>query len=247
MKRPRLLVEALELYRLPRVAIEMSGDERCRLSYETFTRRHKRWRVIQNKAWGHALLQIPEQFDDYLRDPRRSHLRKQVNRARRAGYTFDRVDPRTRLDEIMDIHRSAQARQGRPMHPDYFDEAKVRRFFEGSAEVFGVYDSAGHLRAYFAFRICGPLACGERVLGHADHLDQGIMYLLFAEVVRGLSRTRAAAGGPERLAYDMFSGASPGMRQFKRWIGFESYRVSWSWRDQTGRDVGASPPEPPSE
>lgn len=241
MKRPRLLADALELYRLPRLAIEMSGDERCRLLYQSFTRRHGRWRVIQNKAWGVALLPVPERFEDYLRDPRRSHMRKQMNRARRAGYTFGRVDPHEHLGEILDIHRSAQERQGRPMHPDYMDELKVRQYFEGSAEVFGVFDAAGQLRAYRGLRTCGPVACGERVLGHADHLDKGIMYLLFTEVIRELSRTRAASGGPDWLAYDMFSGASTGMRQFKQWIGFESYRVSWSWREQAQGSVGSAP------
>jgi len=29
----------------------------------------------------------------------------------------------------------------------------------------------------------------------------------------------------------MFTGAELGMRQFKRWIGCEPYRVSWVWRD----------------
>ena len=243
MKRPRLLTEALELYRLPRVAIEMSGDEPCRVWYEICTRRHRRWRVIQNKAWGAALLQIPEHFDDFLRGPRRSQLRREMNRALRYGYTFDRVDPATRLDEIMDIHRSAQERQGRPMHPDYLDQEKVRRFLERSAEWFGVFDSAGHLRAYFGFRICGCVATCERVLGHADHLDSGIMYLLQAGVTRELSLTRVATGGPDWLFYDMFSGASPGLRQFKRWTGFEPYRVSWSWRERAGDGLGVARPE----
>jgi len=243
VKRPRLLTEALELYRLPRVAIEMSGDEPCRVWYEICTRRHRRWRVIQNKAWGAALLQIPEHFDDFLRGPRRSQLRREMNRALRYGYTFDRVDPATRLDEIMDIHRSAQERQGRPMHPDYLDQEKVRRFLERSAEWSGVFDSAGHLRAYFGFRICGCVATCERVLGHADHLDSGIMYLLQAGVTRELSLTRVATGGPDWLFYDMFSGASPGLRQFKRWTGFEPYRVSWSWRERAGDGLGAARPE----
>lgn len=231
MRRSRVLTEALELYRLPRVRIEMSGDERCRLLYETFTQRHRRWRFLQNKAWGVAALRVPDDFDAYYGDPRRSHLRKQVNRARRAGYTFGQFEPLEHLPEIMSIHRSSGQRQGRPMHPDYLDEAKVREFFNASDEVFGVFDSRGMVRAYRGLRTCGPVACGERVLGHADHLDRGIMYLLFAELIRGLCAARVASGQPDWLVYDMFSGASPGMRQFKQWIGFEPYRVSWRWRD----------------
>lgn len=230
MKRPRLIAEALELPRLPGVKIEMSGDEKCHELYEAFTRRHARWRLIQNKRWGVALIKIPEEFDDYFQDPDHSHLRKQVRHASKAGFTVVRLDPLARLDEILAINRSAEERQGHPMHPAYFDEDAVRRHSERTADMFGVLDAEGVARAYFAFRICGQVACGERFLGHADVLKKGVMYLLVAEVVRELTRRRQAEGRPTWLMYDMFSGASPGMRQFKHWTGFESYRVSWSWR-----------------
>lgn len=231
MKRPRLISEILELSRLPGVQLEMSGDERCRGLYEAFTRRHDRLRLIQNKRWGVALIRIPESYDDYFRGPTRAHLRKQVGRANRAGYTVARLDPVVRLDEVLAINRSVGARQGRPMHPAYFDEETVRSYLERTAEVFGVLDSEGVLRAYFCFRMCGPIACGERILGHADFLDKGIMYLLVAEVVRELTWRRHGSGRPSWVYYDTFLGASDGMRQFKRWVGCEPYRASWSWRD----------------
>jgi hypothetical protein len=223
--------DALELGRLRGVTIDMSGDERCRGLYEAFTKRHGRWRLIQNKRWGVALLPIPESYDDYLRGPMRAHLRKQIGRARRAGYSVARLDAVARLDEVLAINRSADQRQGRPMHPAYFDDEKVGRYLERTADVFGVLDADDVLRGYFCLRMCGPVACGERILGHADFLDKGIMYLLVAEVVRELSGHRQATGRPDWLYYDTFPGASQGMRQFKRWIGCEPYRVSWSWRD----------------
>lgn len=233
MKRPRLVAEALELTRLPGVRIELSGDERCHQLFEAFTRRHARWRLIQNNKWGVALLEIPERFDDYFDHPKRAHLRKQARRALRAGFTVALLrDPPARLDEFMAIHRSAAVRQGRPMHPAYFDEATVRRYLERTADVFAVSDDAGVLRGYFCLRMCGPVACGERILGHADFLDKGIMYLLLAEVVRELCDRRQGSGRPVWMYYDMFPGASPGMLQFKQWIGCEPYRVSWSWRDE---------------
>jgi hypothetical protein len=140
---------------------------------------------------------VPERFDDYLRDPRRSHARKQMNRARRAGYSDGRVDPLEHLGEILDIYRSAEERQGQPTHADCTDESKVRQYFEGSAEVFGVFDAAGQVRAYRGLRTCDTVASGERVLGHADHLDKGIMSLLFVEIIRELADTRAASRRPE--------------------------------------------------
>lgn len=246
MKGPSTIATAWETLRLPGVRIEMSGDERCRQLYEAFTRRHDRLRIIQNKRWGVALLPIPDRYEEqYLRDPRRAHARKQIGRAERAGYTFARVDPRPRLQEVLAINRSTPERQGSAMHPAYFDEETVRRYLDRTADTFGILDADGVLRAYFCLRMCGRVACGERVLGHADHLAKGVMYLLIAGTVRELSERRQATGRPDWLYYDTFPGASPGMRQFKRWIGCEPYRVSWAWAGPADPAEPSSAPAPP--
>jgi hypothetical protein len=238
VNRPRLLDELLELRRLPGVAIEMSGDAGCRLLYDAFTRRHARWRLIQSHRWGVALLHVPDTFEAYLSGPERSHLRREYNRALRAGFTFERIDPLERIDEIMAIHRSADERQGEPIHPAYLDEGKVRAYLGRAAEVFGVVDGDGILRAYLCLRTCGQVACIERLLGHADVLRQGVMWVLVAGTVRAVVDRRGLAGQPTWLMYDMFPGAQPGLRRFKRWMGLEPYRVSWSWRD---RPAGTTP------
>jgi len=229
--KPRELVGlALELTRIPGIKVAMSGDEECRLLYSSFTRRHPRLRVIQSKRWGVALLAIPERFDDYFRNPQRAHLRREFNRASRAGLTFVAVDPKTRLEEIFGINRSAETRQGQPMHPHYLDEARVRRYFERSTDVFGVTDADGVLRAYVCVRVCGEVACVERILGHADTLNAGVMWVLIAGTIRELAERKRTQGNPRWFMYDMFFGASPGLRQFKQWVGFGPHRVSWSWR-----------------
>lgn len=232
MRRRDLLTEALELSRLPSVTVEMSGDERCRDLYASFTRRHPRWRLIQNKRWGVALLRIPDQYDAYFKDPKRAHLRREFNRATRAGFAFGPLDPHARLDEVMAINRSAEERQGRPMHPHYLDEDRVVDNFAHASDVYGVTDSAGVLRAYVCVRACGDVACVERLLGHADVLRQGVMWVLLVGVIREFVGRRQIDGRPTWLMYDTYFGASEGMRQFKRWIGCEPYRVRWFWRDE---------------
>ena len=116
------------------------------------------------------------------------------------------------------------------MHPDYFDEAAVRRYFEQGSEVYGVSDSAGVLRAYADIRVCGDVAILLRLLGHAEALDQGVMYLLLTELIHTMIDRRRSEGTPAWFMYDMFSGASAGLRQFKRTLGCEPYRVKWGWR-----------------
>jgi hypothetical protein len=226
---PRLLDEGLELVRLPRATIEMSGDDACLYHYRDFTRRHPRWRLIQNKAWGVALVPLPERPEDYLSGIRKK-LRRRVERAAEAGFTFGPVDVIARIDEVLAINKSAAQRQGIPMHPDYFDEAAVRTYFEWAGPTYGVTDGAGVLRAYLCLRTAGEVAIVERILGHADALDEGVMYVLTIGAIQDLIERRGADGRPRWFMYDMFSGASEGMRTFKHVIGCRPYRVSWSWR-----------------
>ena len=225
------VAEAVELSRLPVVQIEMTGDENCRELYSYFTRRHARWRLIENKRWGVALLLLPEVFVDYpgIAGP---YMRRKVNRATRAGFTVTHVDALTRLDEVLAVNRSAEERQGRPMDPDYLNEEAVRRYFERASDVYGVIDATGVLRAYISLRTCGEVTVLDRLLGHAEALDQGVMYLLVMETIRELIGRRQMDGRPKWFMYDMFSGGSPGLRQFKHRIGCKPYRVSWSWRDR---------------
>lgn len=230
LRLPPLLAEAMALSRLPAVTIELGDDERCRQLYDYFTKRHARYRLIQNKRWGVALLPLPDTFADYMSGGKRRGLRGHVIRAVRAGYTFAPLDPFDRIDEVMAINRSVDERQGRPMHPDYFDESAVRRYFEQGSEVYGVSDSDGVLRAYADFHDSSQIAILLRLLGHAEALKDGVMYLLLTEMIRGLIDRPRSDETPAWFMYDMFPGASAGLRQFKRTLGCEPYRVRWVWR-----------------
>ena len=230
MKHPVLVSEALALRRLPVVKIEMSGGEGCRGQYEAFTRRHARWRVIQNKAWGVALIRIPDHADDYRLVTSKT-VRNRVSHAAKVGFSCGPLDSLGRLDQILAINRSADQRQGMAMHADYLDEQKVRHYFEYGRDAFGVNDPSGVLRAYASVATCGDVAYIERFLGHADSLKDGVMYLLMKGMIEEMISRRQMTGRPSWFMYDMFSGASPGMRTFKHAIGCRPYRVSWIWRE----------------
>ena len=230
MKRPEILTEALELRRLPRVTIEMRGDALCRELFEHFTRRHPKYRVIQNKAWGAALLRLPDTYELYLAGGKREKLRNHIKRATRKGYTVGVVDPVARLDEIMAINGSAEERQGRPMHPDYLDREAVVAYLGRASEIYGVSDGEGVLKAYVDVREAGQVVCVSRLLGAADALPDGVMWLMLAEVIHRMIDRRRDQGEPTWFMYDMFSGASSGMVRFKEGIGLEPHTVKWVWR-----------------
>ncbi len=175
-------------------------------------------------------MKLPDRPEDYRKIVSRL-MRRQVKHAQEAGYTFGRLDALARIDEVLAINRSSEARQGIPMHPDYHDREKVRRYFQRDSDVFGVSDAGGVLRAYLSMRACGDVAFIERLLGHAEALEEGVMYVLIMGTVDELISRRQVTDRPTWFMYDMFSGASAGMRSFKHVIGCRPYRVSWRWRD----------------
>lgn len=223
------LHQVRELLQLPAVRIDMAGDAQAKGLYRAFTRRHAHWRVIQNRAWGVALLEIPASLEAYEGILSR-HWRRQIKLARKAGIICRPIAPLEHVAEILAINQSRPARQGQSIHPDYLDEGRVREFFATATDAVGAFDPAGVLRGYLTTRTCGEVVVLERVLGHADVLATGMMYLLFSAVVGELTERRAAGSPARWFMYDSFPGATPGMRAFKTVVGFRPYRVSWRWR-----------------
>jgi hypothetical protein len=93
--------------------------------------------------------------------------------------------------------------------------------------VAAVLDAQGVLRAYAHAPVVGELGSFNRLLGHASHLDDGIMYLLISAVIESWSVRRADGAGPRWAMYDTFWGARPGLAEHKRRLGFAPHRVTW--------------------
>ena len=67
----------------------------------------------------------------------------------------------------------------------------------------------------------------DYVLGHGDHLNSGIMYLLMTYVIEEKFELAKTVGNPQWIMYDTWLGASAGLRQFKAVLGFSPYWVRW--------------------
>jgi len=185
-------------------------------------RPHPRYKVVGRKVVGAALLPLDEfrDVERYLANLRSA--RKRVRRASRLGYTVALFDPNERRSELLAIHTSLPERQGRPMDPDYLDP---RATFRTGPD----FDYVGVLRkgavvAYCRVLYAGDIASMDRVMGHGDHLADGIMFLLTAGVVEHVKKAR-----PETryVYYDTFFGASAGLREFKTRAGFRPHYVHW--------------------
>ena len=227
----------LEVVRAPRVRIEVSGDETARADFRVFTARHPRLKVVAAKRWGVALLAIPDSFEEYLNGGSR-HRRRKRNRAEKAGFRYAVVPPLEHLDEILEVNRSAPSRQGRPMSDRYVDRELVLREHEHDAEMHAILDPAGHVRAYAITHDLGDVVAFSKLMGHADDLDAGVMYLLVSEIVRRCVVSRQETRLPTWLMYDTYWGAKAGLATFKTRLGFTPYTVRWVW---AGPEPSAEP------
>jgi hypothetical protein len=208
---------------MPRVEIVLSrGREDEDAALRWFAGRHPRYKVIGAKTFGVALLPLDEvaDVDDYLADLR--YARRRVRRASRLGYRVELFDAFARQPDLLAIHASLPERQGRPIDPDYLDpDAQPRR--GPNVDYLGVVlDDT--VVAYSRLDYLGDIAGLGRVMGHGDHLDKGVMWLLMSGIVEHVKSTRPQA---RYLFYDTFFGAPDGLRAFKTNAGFRPHRVRW--------------------
>ena len=200
------------------------NPELVRASYRLFTKRHPRCPLIRNKSLGIALIRLSDfpTRDHYLATLQRKDLGGyQSRKAQSRGYVFTAIDRNRYIDDIHAINTSLAERQGRPMDPGYHDK-QLHYQDQPCFRYYGVLDAQGRLVAYCNVGIYGDFAATDRLLGYRR--SDGAMYLLLTEIACQL----IAEGQVRYLMYDTFLGAQPGLREFKRKLGFRPYRIRYS-------------------
>lgn len=218
---------ALQLARLPvaRLRFEQQRNpEGIRSAHALFTRPHPRYKVFGNKTMGIALIDLAAfggHPGGYLHSVRRSgHAGPQSRKALGRGYYLRRIDRNEHIDEIHAIHTSCEARQGRPMDAAY----RVRKTAYADAphfECHGVFDAEHRLVAYCSMGRYGNFVATDQLMGYKN--QDGIMYLLLLKIICSLIEE----GEVDYFMYDTFLGAQPGLRDFKRRVGFKPYRARY--------------------
>jgi hypothetical protein len=176
-----------------------------------------------NYTRGVALMPVPASLDEWRAEHRTA--RKRADRADRLGYRFATIDRSQHNDAIHEINTSLSTRQGRPMSDGY-----VKRHNHGALpdypcdrhaiRTYGVLQDET-LRAYLSLYVVGDLRLVSMILGHGDHLDNGIMYLLF----HGVVAAQAGAGG--WFYYNRWDSGEEGLRFLKARLGFTRADVEW--------------------
>lgn len=171
-----------------------------------------------------SVMPIPTTVDEWRAANRTA--RKRANRAERLGYHARTIRREDHADAIYAINTSAPERQGRPMSDGYLQrpsDAPLPEYPCGrhGVHTYGVLDATGELRAYLWVYRAGELALVSSILGHADHLANDVMYLLFQHA------GAAEAGEPGFFVYNRHDSGTDGLRYFKNKLGFGEAHVEW--------------------
>jgi hypothetical protein len=211
--------------------------------YAKFTAPHPRRPEVGAYQDGASILVLPDTFDEYWNGAAGYGTRRKVRKAEKSGYTFAPIDRDQYLDDIFAINTSMPERQGREMkeayraRPEPFGPLPDYGCPRHQIRTYGVLKDE-HLVAYTWLYQVGEMCLFSTILGHGDHLANGVMYLLVAETLKDVMD----AAGTRYAMYNMHQSGTEGLRFFKEQMGFASHWVNW----QLGADdppFTGTPPE----
>lgn len=195
--------------------------------YANTQRRHRKWPLVRNLQFGVAVCPLPADYSTYLGVVESSGVRN-MKKAARLGYEFRQFAYNDHLEDIRGIRQSAEVRQGRMPEAFLKEELKPCQDPPSRSSLhdyvyFGVFKD-GHLAAYAGCLVAGELCMVEQLLGHADHLENGIVPALLLGTARSLYESYTSV---RFFAYGTYFGGGETLRRFKKKFGFHPHRVEW--------------------
>jgi hypothetical protein len=171
-----------------------------------------------------SVMALPASLEDWRAE--HTTARKRADKAQRLGYRFINVHRDQVADEIYAINTSKAIRQGRPMSPGYQEKPPTTPdplypCERHGVHPYGVEAKDGTLVAYLWLYRSGQLCLVSQILGHADHLEHGIMYLLW----QGMLASEPPDDG--FLVYNRHDSGTDGLRFYKTRVGLVETPVRW--------------------
>lgn len=151
---------------------------------------------------------------------KKGRVTREIQRARAKGYTVARFLPRDHAADLRAVHLSKSVRNGRPLAGRFYlqSESELARLPAASPdghagcpvhrwEFWGVFappDEGGNtpLVGYVRVRRQGHTAWYDKIMGHGDHMKEGIVYLLHYCLVSAHIRS---CDGLSHLVYHQYS------------------------------------------
>lgn len=174
-----------------------------------------------------AAMPLPTDMDEWAEEHRTA--RKRANRAERRGYTFRVVKREEHSEEFFEINTSAERRQGRPMSESYrkpYQYAPLPKYpcERHQVRTYGVMSPEDRMVAYLWLYVAGQLRLCSSIIGHAAHLENEIMYLLF----RGMLAAESERDQDGIVAYHRWDNGTDGLRFYKERVGLRDTQIEWS-------------------
>ncbi|MBC7454561.1 MAG: hypothetical protein H7335_12800 [Massilia sp.] len=228
---PNKLSHALDLFfsiaRLPVARLEFRlafNPDDVQKIYSYFTQRHPKYKIFQNKSLGAALVDLAR-FSDrqaYMESIKGNNsAEKHARKARSKGYRVVEIDKNNFVDEIHEINTSVESRQGRSMDSIYTQKT-LHFSSEKNFKYYGVLNSSGKLMGYVDLGFYGNFAAFNRIIGVRN--NDGVMHFLATEIICQMIEQ----GSFDYVMYDTYFGAGPGLKTFKKMLGFEPHRAKYS-------------------
>jgi hypothetical protein len=181
---------------------------------------------------GTSVAVLPPTYEQWYQELAKKR-RYKIRRSQRAGYEFKQINRDDYLDDIHDVNTSLDERQGRPMATRYrrmvkpFGPLPDQPCPRHQLCTYGVLKD-GKLVAYAWVYQTGEMFLLSTILGHGDHLAQGVMFLLIAGIIQDLIET----AGAKYAVYERHWSGTDGLRFFKEQMGFRPYLVTFLRGDE---------------
>jgi hypothetical protein len=127
------------------------------------------------------------------------------------------------LADIHQVNTSLQKRQGRAMKDHYLAYPQASKDSEQCPAHYNSFVACfldTNLVGYISTNFCGEIAAASQILGHGDHLKNGVMLVLWAEFVR-LCQSR----GISAIIYSRWSDGTDGLKYWKHSVGMKQITV----------------------
>lgn len=206
--------------KLPKLSIHLGNYEKAKEHYQYFMKRHPKYIIIRNKQIGVAVIETNKTYGQYLTSLRKYKIKYLINRANKI-YRFDKIAINDFIDDVHEINSSCTTRQGKSLPELYL---KKHEYNTDDYIDYGIFKDDA-LVAYLRMKMLGECAIIDTLLGHWDHLKNGIMYLLVMNAMCDVWQR------VKYITYDTFFNLE-GLRHFKKQFGFTPYYVNWTIDEQ---------------
>ncbi len=188
--------------------------------------------LILNKKIALALIDLTKfpLFEDYLNSVRgKNSVVYYRNRVFKKGYIFSKINLNNYISEIYEINTSALIRGGRLMTQEYRVKSTAFDIIPQSS-TYGVFKEK-KLVAYIILVVLNEVVFIDKLLGHKEYLNDGIMYLLIADAIKEIYESnKLKETNVKYVIYDSFLTNGKGLTFFKKRFGFIASCVNWQFK-----------------